>query len=201
MDWHWFLFSFEGRINRAKLWLAGLVIVSWMIFLGFLIVAAGKLLGGPTSFRFGIDDVFGLVDPRSFRSLSSVSFVSVVVHVIGTPLFLWVYAATSIKRLHDRNRSGWWLVPFFLIPGLYGQFNDRLGDSIPMALCGAVIGIIYFWGYVEMCFLRGTRGPNLFGADPLAPIDTRPRWDQHSELEFVPHRASPSTGPHDKRGA
>jgi uncharacterized membrane protein YhaH (DUF805 family) len=159
MDYAWFLFSFEGRINRAKLWLAGLVIVCWMIFLGFLIVAAGKLFGGPTSFNFGIDDVFGLVDPRSFRSLSSVSFVSVVVHVIGTPLFLWVYAATSIKRLHDRNRSGWWLVPFFLILGLHSQFNDRLGDSIPIGFFGTAISVVYFWGFIELHFLRGTHEP------------------------------------------
>ena len=28
MDWNWFLFSFNGRINRAKLWLAVPVILS-----------------------------------------------------------------------------------------------------------------------------------------------------------------------------
>jgi uncharacterized membrane protein YhaH (DUF805 family) len=26
MDWTWYLFGFKGRINRAKYWLAGLVI-------------------------------------------------------------------------------------------------------------------------------------------------------------------------------
>ena len=25
MDWTWYLFRFDGRINRAKLWLGGLV--------------------------------------------------------------------------------------------------------------------------------------------------------------------------------
>ena len=33
MDWTWNPFSFKGRINRAKLWLALLVIICWMIFL------------------------------------------------------------------------------------------------------------------------------------------------------------------------
>ena len=28
MDWTWYLFSFDGRINRAKFWLAGLVMLS-----------------------------------------------------------------------------------------------------------------------------------------------------------------------------
>ena len=31
-------------------------------------------------------------------------------------------------------------------------------------------------------------------ARPAAPRDTRPRWDQHSEIELAPHRAGPSAG-------
>jgi hypothetical protein len=54
--------------------------------------------------------------------------------------------------------------------------------------------IATIWGLVEMCFLKGTSGPNRFGPDPLAARDTALRWDQHSELEFVPHRAGPSAG-------
>ena len=46
MDWVWFLFSFEGRINRAKYWLAGLVILCWMIFFVFLFVVLSAALGG-----------------------------------------------------------------------------------------------------------------------------------------------------------
>ena len=32
MDWTRYLFSFEGRINRAKYWFATLIILCWMIF-------------------------------------------------------------------------------------------------------------------------------------------------------------------------
>jgi uncharacterized membrane protein YhaH (DUF805 family) len=41
VDWTWFLFSFKGRINRAKCWLAGLVIFCWMIFVAFIYVGIG----------------------------------------------------------------------------------------------------------------------------------------------------------------
>jgi uncharacterized membrane protein YhaH (DUF805 family) len=51
MDWTWYLFSFEGRINRAKMWLAALVIACWMIFLGVLIVTVSSAFGGPASSR------------------------------------------------------------------------------------------------------------------------------------------------------
>jgi hypothetical protein len=33
--------------------------------------------------------------------------------------------------------SGWWMVPFFFIPGLYEQFAERLPDSylvLPLAV-------------------------------------------------------------------
>jgi len=48
----------------------------------------------------------------------------------------------SIRRLHDRNQSGWWL----------------LVGLIPM-----IGGIILFIWFV----MRGTDGPNDFGDDPL----------------------------------
>ena len=34
MDWTWYLFRFDGRINRAKLWLAMLVLLGLMMFWG-----------------------------------------------------------------------------------------------------------------------------------------------------------------------
>ncbi|HKM64991.1 MAG TPA: DUF805 domain-containing protein [Acidisphaera sp.] len=52
--------------------------------------------------------------------------------------------ASGVKRCHDRDRSGW-----FLLVGL-----------IP------IVGGI--WLLVELGFLRGTPGPNRFGSDPLA---------------------------------
>jgi uncharacterized membrane protein YhaH (DUF805 family) len=48
--------------------------------------------------------------------------------------------AIGIKRCHDRNRSGW----FVLI---------------------AFIPLVQLWYFVEMGFLSGTRGDNRFGPD------------------------------------
>jgi len=49
--------------------------------------------------------------------------------------------------------------------------------------------VFTIWGFVEMYCLRGTKGRNRFGPDPLAPRDTRPGWDQQSEIEMVPNKA------------
>jgi Predicted membrane protein len=45
MDWTWYLFRFEGRINRAKYWLAGLIILCWMIFALTLLAGIGMAFG------------------------------------------------------------------------------------------------------------------------------------------------------------
>ena len=56
--------------------------------------------------------------------------------------------AGTIKRLHDRDRSGWFIF-IILIP---------------------VIGGI--WLLIEVGFLAGTPGPNRFGHDPLHHVRT-----------------------------
>ena len=57
-----------------------------------------------------------------------------------------IYFAIALyaKRWHDRNKSGWWVL---------------------IALIPVVGGI---WYLIECGFLRGTAGPNQYGADPLA---------------------------------
>jgi uncharacterized membrane protein YhaH (DUF805 family) len=203
MNYVWLLFGFKGRINRAKFWLAMPIIVVLMLALGALIVVAGSPFGGPHSLSFDPDDIFSTLDTKSYRALSTTDFFRVAPKAVGTLLFLWLFVATSIKRLHDRDKSAWWMIPFFVGPGIFDQFADRLGDSNAMLL-GIVSVALTSWYFIELCFLKGRNGTNRFGADPLAPVDTRPgtrsSWDQQSELEIVPHSAGPSPGPHVMRG-
>ncbi|MFZ0810793.1 MAG: DUF805 domain-containing protein, partial [Bradyrhizobium sp.] len=59
MDWVWFLFGFDGRINRAKIWLALLVILCWMIFTAMLMLGIDAVFGNPAkSIGFSINDIF-----------------------------------------------------------------------------------------------------------------------------------------------
>ena len=51
MDWTWYLFRFDGRINRAKLWLAMPVILGGLTVLGAAIPwRSSSLFGAPTPF-------------------------------------------------------------------------------------------------------------------------------------------------------
>ena len=83
----------------------------------------------------------------------------IIDHVIGLPVTNTIFTlatflpglSVGIRRLHDLDRSGWWIL-LFLIP-----------------LVGAIILIIWFCS-------KGTDGPNRFGADRLAGLgQVRPR--------------------------
>ena len=204
MNWTWFLFSFQGRLNRGGLWLSLLVVFCWMMFAAALVAGAGKLLGGPTAFSFNLSHIFAVLDPDTFRGLTRADVVPATVHVLLTPLFVWVFVAGAIKRLHDRNKSGWWAVPFFVVPGLVDQYVDRIPSTTVSAIVSGAVGLLYLWGLVELYCLAGDRSDNRFGPDPLPEVQTRgrtgrqtpqgPAWDQHKELEFAPHVASPPLG-------
>jgi uncharacterized membrane protein YhaH (DUF805 family) len=218
MDWVWFLFGFDGRINRAKLWLAILIIVCWMIFIAMLMLAIDKLFGNPVeTIHFSIDDIFGIVDPsviraavarmRDGKEASPAHLVLMFFQGLGTLLFVWVYLAASVKRLHDRDKAGWWMIPYFVVPGLYGQFQDRLPNSYLVFPLALAVFILMIWGFAEIYLLRGTRWTNRFGPNPLPKVQTRARttsasrWDQTTAYEFVPRSASSPTGTHVNRGA
>jgi uncharacterized membrane protein YhaH (DUF805 family) len=213
MDWTWYLFRFDGRINRALLWQALLIVAVLAALLGIigqlihLVNAEGSLkLSIKLDFDFGLDDLFELLDPRTYRSPAAFDRTDLILKSSGLSAFSWIFLATAIKRLHDRARSGWWIVPFFVIPGLFSQFSDLLPDSNWMLPFGLTASSLWLWGFVELFCIPGSTGDNRFGPDPLAKIEDgsappAKSWDQQSEIEFVPPSASPPGGMHVKRGA
>jgi uncharacterized membrane protein YhaH (DUF805 family) len=128
------LFSFQGRINRAKYWIATVTYISVTI----------ALVGLGFFFRF--DTIFFIV--------AAIVFVAMTVSGV----------AVGLKRLHDRDMSGWWLLVFYLLPAVLDGIGRALGVPIVFSLAGSAISI---WALVILGFLRGTPGANQYGADPL----------------------------------
>jgi uncharacterized membrane protein YhaH (DUF805 family) len=93
---------------------------------------------------------------------------------------LWIIFALSVKRLHDRGRTGWWLaVKYPAILVALGLVWATLGEREPLSTVGvftviAVAGLV-LWLFVEIGFLSGTKGPNRYGPDPLGTpkVDAR----------------------------
>jgi uncharacterized membrane protein YhaH (DUF805 family) len=158
MDWTTLLFSFTGRIDRGKYWLAILIyMVAWIVF----IAAIFMWLGGLNS-----DNLF------------SFAGTGLLIWLVGFILFIagtWSGLAVGIKRLHDRDKSGWWILLFWLGPSVLGGWQTAtpsLGGGLMLSLAAAAIVI---WAFVELACLPGTPGPNQYGPDPLGNPALPPR--------------------------
>jgi uncharacterized membrane protein YhaH (DUF805 family) len=118
------LFSFKGRIRRSQYWLTALV--AGIVFAVLINVIVGfTVASNPGAFEQG--------------QLPPVFWIGMALAYI--PL-MWISLALAIKRWHDRDKSGWWVL-IGLIP---------------------IVGGI--WTLIECGFLDGTQGPNKFGPSP-----------------------------------
>ena len=84
--------------------------------------------------------------------------------------------AVQMRRLHDINRSGWWLGAYWGLFVIYfvvsNAPSDDLSFSIGSAASVGITGFIFFiyWMVLLIFFcLRGTRGANRYGEDPYGP--------------------------------
>jgi uncharacterized membrane protein YhaH (DUF805 family) len=133
-------FDYSGRSRRREYWGYALVTFIVLNVIGWIEETLGldRADGGPGSPVGGI--------------------VWLVLMIPGL--------AVAIRRLHDSNRAGWWVLlpvaPFlFWIIALVGGFSS---DSLfPFVMVAIVVAPLVF--LVLMC-LPGTRGPNRFGPDP-----------------------------------
>ena len=159
-------FGFSGRINRGKYWLT---LVIWLLI--WIVAIVVFALGGLAIFDRNLNDG-SLPSPedldafwRMVRDYGALSLI-ILVFLIAS----WVSAvAVGVKRLHDRDRSGWWIVLFYFGPAvLQAVQNSAESATLVSILLGLGAFAVSIWALVELGFLRGTRGPNRFGADPLA---------------------------------
>jgi uncharacterized membrane protein YhaH (DUF805 family) len=138
MGWFTFVMSAGGRASRSQYWLSCWLPLTLAALLAVLPVGAAAYFA---AFLF-------VGDPQDAAALAM--SLTLPHAVMIDLLLLWPSLAALIKRLHDRGKSGW-----FVLIGL-----------IP------ILGQI--WLLIEIGFLPGQRGDNRYGPDPLAsgaPID------------------------------
>lgn len=169
MDWGNYLFGFHGRINRAKIWLFFLIAIGAEIvyFTLFWILVGASGLGLLT----------GLSSPGAALAGGVTGIIAIVLSLVFFVVVIWAGLAVAVKRLHDRNKSGWWLVVFYLAPGVLdgiamGTAPMGSNGEPSMGPLGVILALgalaIVIWAFVELYCLRGTVGDNRFGSDPLA---------------------------------
>ena len=113
------IYTIQGRLNRLRFWK---YYVGWLLFSTLTGLILGFFLG------------FLTTDPKSL--------------LVTVPTGIWSFMAgvgtimINIRRLHDLDKSGWWLL-VALVPFVN------------------IIFLLYLW------LAPGTVGRNRFGSDPL----------------------------------
>ena len=120
MDWYLKVLKnyvgFSGRARRKEYWM--FILVNLLVSIGLMVV----------------DSLIGTFDAESgWGLLSGIYTLAVFIPSI----------AVTVRRLHDRDKSGWWLL-LLLVP-----------------LIGAIVIVV--WTVME-----GDSGDNRFGPDPKA---------------------------------
>lgn len=118
--------TFSGRASRSEYWWWVLFIILSSIVVGIVEGALGLGTGMVTEVEGGV----------------SASYAGGPLSIIWSLVNLLPGIAVGVRRLHDTDRSGWWLLIAFI------------------PLIGAIVLLVFF------C-TKGTTGNNRFGADPL----------------------------------
>ena len=138
----------EGRISRAPYW------IGWLIILSVEIAV-----------RLGLDIPFAS-SPADALSVRALSFLIDVI-------LLYPSIIVMVKRLHDRNRSGW-VIGWLIVPSAVLMLTNLLGMSGDPEHMGAVesllliaTSVIWLAFMIELGFRPGTPGDNHYGPDTL----------------------------------
>jgi uncharacterized membrane protein YhaH (DUF805 family) len=137
------LFSFRGRLNRKPYWMT---VIATMVIIVLLLLL-----------------VLVMIREQRFE----VAGLTVIILIIFYIPLIWIGLAIGAKRLHDRDKSAWWLLVFYALPGILSTAGNEIGDLGFIILHIISFGITV-WAFVELGCLRGTRGPNRYGPDPLS---------------------------------
>ncbi len=119
--------TFDGRAARSEYW--------W--FALFSLIAAIAIMVVENALGMGR----GMM--HAGHGGFSASYNGGILSIIWSLGNILPSLAVGVRRLHDTDRSGWWLL-IALIP-----------------LIGAIVLLVFFCS-------RGTTGPNRFGGDPLS---------------------------------
>jgi uncharacterized membrane protein YhaH (DUF805 family) len=141
------LFGFQGRAGRGQFWLALLICMAVFI----------------------VATMLGVLVTSSLDAwFSAVLILYVLTLILLVPV--------GVKRLHDRNKRGWWLLLFLGGPSAILLVGLLIGGDDSTPELPAAIGVVQYiglaislWALIELGFLRGTIGRNPYGRDPVAP--------------------------------
>jgi uncharacterized membrane protein YhaH (DUF805 family) len=131
--------EFSGRSRRKEYWMFTLLNVIVAVVL-ILITFGGMPL-----------DALSNPDAIAPESPGALFWVGMILLAVWCLAILIPSIAVTIRRLHDRDMSGWWYL------------GAIIGGAIPF------VGPLVSLAFLVLMLLPGTSGPNRFGPDPKDP--------------------------------
>lgn len=141
--------DFRGRSRRKEYWLFALFLVIvysvMAVILGLSIAAA--LSGGVSTSGLG-------GGARIVALLFGLFLLAILIPTL----------AVGVRRLHDIDRTGWWIV----VPTVLSVLSYLYGGT-SLALVLSLLSVVASITLLVFACLEGTRGSNRFGPDPKDP--------------------------------
>ncbi len=143
-DW----ITFSGRAPRSEYW--------WF-YLAYILLLAGVIASVVLSVM-----VFDVSVVYSGETNGAVLALLILLGPIAIFVFI-AQISVTVRRLHDRNLSGWWLGLTYLLSAAAGFAEETAvaTNYINFASIGGSVALFV------VTLLKGTEGPNRYGEDPL----------------------------------
>src|ERR1700744_991295 len=137
-------FSLGGRITRMRFWFSLVLEAIALMLLGAILY------------------VYAISVPGAYENGGATPFPTDPLGMSLAVLWFLVLAAvllallkTCVKRLHDRDKSGWWLLVVVGLPDALSDAAQELvmgrlvSDSVATILLAAA-AVLFLWGVAEM---------------------------------------------------
>ncbi|PKB19612.1 uncharacterized membrane protein YhaH (DUF805 family) [Novosphingobium kunmingense] len=135
-------FDFKGRSRRMEFWMFALLnTIVWIVLTMVQLGSTGGMAQMASLDESNPFAIYGILFSGAFGILIALWGLATIIPSI----------AVTIRRLHDRDMSGWWYLGVIV------------GSLIPL------INILVSLGFLVLMLLPGTPGPNRFGPDPKDP--------------------------------
>ena len=160
---HWMLMplrryaEFSGRSRRKEYWLYFLFLIILYIILASAITAV--VVSSLGSLEAEADSATTLALMENFCP------VFIIAGLVWLGLII-PNIAVGVRRLHDINRSGWWILMGYG-PWLLSVLVANTIFAIVSVICNFATIVGFLILLILACF-KGTVGPNRFGPDPKA---------------------------------
>jgi uncharacterized membrane protein YhaH (DUF805 family) len=114
-------------------------------------------------------------DLTTLMAAGGAAMIILILYGLWELVILIPSLAVTVRRLHDTNRSGWWilapLVPY--VVAFVSVFGAAANGTQGGFAAGGIVGFLSVLAALGLgitllvfMFLEGTRGPNKYGPDP-----------------------------------